>query len=143
MTKYRTRTQAIHAGERIDPTTKASAPNIEMSNSFVMSEVSGFSIDAFGDNKPYVYSRWDNPTVRMLEDKLATLENAEACSCFASGMAATSAILNSTLKRGDHLVAIDVHILTGGDLAVTELTRLFRFQYCPDLVLEGLAIALP
>ena len=34
-------------------------------------------------------------------------------------------------------------ILTGGDLAVTELTRLFRFQYCPDLVLEGLAIALP
>lgn len=109
MTKYRTRTQAIHAGESIDPATKASAPNIAMSNSFVMSEVSGFSIDAFGDNKPYVYSRWDNPTVRMLEDKLAILENAEACSCFASGMAATSAILNSTLQRGDHLVATDVH----------------------------------
>lgn len=109
MTKYRTRTQAIHAGESIDPATKASAPNIAMSNSFVMREVSGFSIDAFGDNKPYVYSRWDNPTVRMLEDKLAILENAEACSCFASGMAATSAILNSTLKRGDHLVATDVH----------------------------------
>ena len=109
MSKYRTRTQAIHAGESIDPATKASAPNIVMSNSFVMSEVSGFSIDAFGDSKPYVYSRWDNPTVRMLEDKLATLENAEACSCFASGMAATAAILNTTLKRGDHLVAIDVH----------------------------------
>ena len=109
MTKYRTRTQAIHAGENIDPATKASSPNIVMSNSFVMSEVSGFSIDAFGDTKPYVYSRWDNPTVRMLEDKLATLENAEACSCFASGMAATSAILNATLKRGDHLVATDVH----------------------------------
>ena len=109
MTKYRTRTQAIHAGEYVDPATKASAPNITMSNSFVMSEASGFSIDAFGDTKPYVYSRWDNPTVRMLEDKLATLENAEACSCFASGMAATSAILNTLLKQGDHLVAIDVH----------------------------------
>ena len=121
MTKYHTRTQAIHAGERIDPTTKASAPNIEMSNSFVMSEVSGFSIDAFGDNKPYVYSRWDNPTVRMLEDKLAALENAEACSCFASGMAATSAILNSTLKRGDHLVAIDVHYS-----GTAELIRILR-----------------
>ncbi len=34
-------------------------------------------------------------------------------------------------------------ILTGGDLAVSELCQLFRFQYCPDLVLEGLAIALP
>lgn len=109
MTKYRTRTKAVHAGESIDPTTKASAPNIAMSNSFVMSETSGFSIDAFGEDKPYVYSRWDNPTVRMLEDKLAALENAEACSCFASGMAATSAILNTTLKQGDHLVAIDVH----------------------------------
>lgn len=121
MTKYRTRTQAIHAGETIDPATKASAPNIAMSNSFVMSELSGFSIDAFGDTKPYVYSRWDNPTVRMLEDKLAALENAEACSCFASGMAATAAILNTTLKRGDHLVAIDVHY--GG---TAELIRSLR-----------------
>lgn len=34
-------------------------------------------------------------------------------------------------------------ILTGGDLAVNELCQLFRFQHCPDLVLEGLAIALP
>lgn len=109
MTKYRTRTQAIHAGETIDPATKASAPNITMSNSFVMHEVTGFSIDAFGDTKPYVYSRWDNPTVRMLEDKLAVLENAEACACFASGMAATAAILHTTLKQGDHVVAIDVH----------------------------------
>lgn len=121
MSKYRTRTQAIHAGESVDPATKASAPNIVMSNSFVMSELSGFSIDAFGDTKPYVYSRWDNPTVRMLEDKLAALENAEACSCFASGMAATAAILNTTLKRGDHLVAIDVHY--GG---TAELIRSLR-----------------
>ena len=33
--------------------------------------------------------------------------------------------------------------LTGGDLAVNDLCQLFHFQYCPDLVLEGLAIALP
>lgn len=121
MTKYRTRTQAIHAGEVVDPATKASAPNIVMSNSFVLSEASGFSIDAYEDTKPYVYSRWDNPTVKMLEDKLATLEGAETCSCFASGMAASAAILNSTLKRGDHLVAIDVHY--GG---TAELIRYLR-----------------
>ena len=121
MSKYRARTQAIHAGESIDPATKASAPNIVMSNSFALSELSGFSIDAFGETKPYVYSRWDNPTVRMLEDKLAALENAEACSCFASGMAATAAILNTTLTRGDHLVAIDIHY--GG---TAELIRFLR-----------------
>lgn len=109
MTKYRTRTQAIHAGEFIGTDSQASVPDIAMANSFVLSEASGFSIDAYEENKPFVYSRWDNPTVRMLEEKLAALENAEACSCFASGMAATSAVLNTTLSRGDHLVAIDVH----------------------------------
>lgn len=109
MTRYRPRTAAIHIGETIDPSTRASAPNIVMSNSFVVDEPSGFSIDAFGEEKPYVYTRWDNPTNRMLEQKLAALENAEDCVSFATGMAATAAVLSCSLKRGDHIVAIDVH----------------------------------
>ncbi len=109
MSKYRLHTAAIHAGEKIDPYTKASAPNIALSNSFALEEASGFSIDAYGDEKPYVYTRWDNPTVRMLEEKLAVLENSEECVCFASGMAATAATLQSVLKQGDHLIVVDVH----------------------------------
>ncbi|NBD25117.1 trans-sulfuration enzyme family protein [Paenibacillus glycinis] len=55
----------------------------------------------------HVYSRGNNPTVRYLEDKLAELERAETAKCFASGMAAISAAILSTVKTGDHIVCVD------------------------------------
>lgn len=102
-------TKAIHAGEGPDPTTRASAPNIVMSSTYVMDEPSGFSINAFEGERPYVYTRWDNPTNRMLETKLAALESAEECLSFASGMAASAALLQGLLSSGDHIVVSDVH----------------------------------
>jgi O-succinylhomoserine sulfhydrylase len=53
----------------------------------------------------YQYSRFGNPTVTMLEERLAALEGAEACRLMASGMAAVHAALLSHLKTGDRLVA--------------------------------------
>ncbi len=102
-------TRAVHGGERPDPNTGASAPNIAMSTTFAMDEPGGFSISAFGDDKPYVYTRWGNPTVDMLEGKLAALEGAEDCAAFASGMAATTALLLTQLAKGDHLIVSDVN----------------------------------
>ncbi|WP_374386373.1 O-succinylhomoserine sulfhydrylase [Sandaracinobacter sp.] len=58
-----------------------------------------------GDAKGMTYSRLQNPTVEMLEERLALLEGAEACRVSASGMAAMSAMLMSTLSAGDHLIA--------------------------------------
>ncbi len=58
-----------------------------------------------GEAKGMTYSRLQNPTVEMLEERLALLEGAEACRVSASGMAAMSATLMSTLSAGDHLVA--------------------------------------
>ena len=87
-----------------------------MSNSFVVSEPQGFSIDSFDDERPYIYSRWDNPTVQVLERKLAALENAEDCACFGSGMAATAAVLHGFLSSGDHIVASDVHYAGASEL---------------------------
>ncbi len=58
-----------------------------------------------GEQKGMTYSRLQNPTVEMLEERLALLEGAEACRVSASGMAAMSATLLSTLSAGDHLVA--------------------------------------
>lgn len=52
-----------------------------------------------------VYSRFSNPTVTMLQDRLAAMEGAEACVATASGMAALLAIVMSLLKSGDHIVA--------------------------------------
>ncbi|WP_162144750.1 trans-sulfuration enzyme family protein [Peribacillus kribbensis] len=54
----------------------------------------------------YVYSRGTNPTVQLLEKKLAALERGEACKCFSSGMAAISAAILSSVKSGDHVLCI-------------------------------------
>ena len=104
-------TRAVHAGEAPDPQTGASAPNLVMSTTFAMDEPAGFSIDAFAEQEdaPYIYTRWGNPTVTMLEHKLAALEGAGDCVAFASGMAATAAVLFGALKAGDHLVISDVN----------------------------------
>ncbi|MEC8962371.1 MAG: PLP-dependent aspartate aminotransferase family protein [Pseudomonadota bacterium] len=117
-------TRAVHSGESPDAVTGASAPNIVMSSTFVIDEPISFSAQDKPDDAPYVYSRWDNPTVTVLQDKLAALEEAEACRCFASGMAATSALLLSTLSQGDRLVMSDSNYPGTAELARNILTRL-------------------
>lgn len=117
-------TRAVHSGESPDAETGASAPNIVMSSTFVIDEPISFSAQDKPDDAPYVYSRWDNPTVTILQDKLAALEEAEACRCFASGMAATSALLLSTLSQGDRLVMSDSNYPGTAELARKMLTRL-------------------
>ena len=57
-------------------------------------------------NHGYRYSRINNPTVDILEAKLAALEHAEAARVFSSGMGAISATLVSLLKAGDHAVVL-------------------------------------
>jgi len=58
-----------------------------------------------GEVEHFQYSRFGNPTVQMLESRLAMLEGAEACRATATGMAAVSAALLSHLKTGDRVVA--------------------------------------
>lgn len=53
----------------------------------------------------YQYSRFGNPTLTMLEERLCALEGAEACRLTATGMAAVHAAMLSHLKTGDHVVA--------------------------------------
>lgn len=98
-------TQAIHAGETPDPSTGASAPNLVMSSTFVVDEEVSFSAHNITEATPYVYTRWANPTVGQLEQKLAMMESAEACVAFSSGMAASVAVMFTHLGQGDHIVA--------------------------------------
>ncbi len=73
---------------------------------------SGYAYDCAGDaaarfageQAGMTYSRLQNPTVEMLEERIALLEGAEACRTMASGMAAMTAVLLSQLQTGDHLV---------------------------------------
>ena len=57
-----------------------------------------------GEQVGMTYSRLQNPTVQMLEDRIALLEGAEACRSMATGMAAMTAVLLCQLQQGDHLV---------------------------------------
>ncbi len=58
-----------------------------------------------GDEPGFVYSRFNNPTVKMFEDRLALLEGAEVCRAQATGMASIHASLMGLVRAGDHVVA--------------------------------------
>ena len=74
---------------------------------------SGYAYDCAGDaaarfageQQGMTYSRLQNPTVQMLEQRIALLEGAEACRAMATGMAAMTAALLCQLQTGDHVVA--------------------------------------
>lgn len=74
---------------------------------------SGYAYDCAGDaaarfageQQGMTYSRLQNPTVEMLEQRIALLEGAEACRSMATGMAAMTAALLCQLEQGDHIVA--------------------------------------
>ncbi len=116
-------TTAIHAGEAPDPATGASAPPIHMSSTFVADEPLGFSAHDLGPDSPFVYSRWGNPTVAMLESKIAAMEGCDACLCTASGMAAASAIFMTLLSASDHVVVSDISYAGVAELARNTLPR--------------------
>ncbi len=127
MTDQRTmkgmQTKAVHAGEAPDPATGASSPNLVMSSAFVVHEPLSFSARNMPEDMPYLYTRWANPTVRQLEDKLAALEGAEACLALGSGMAATTAVLLGTLSQGDHVILSDVAYAGTAELGRDTLPR--------------------
>lgn len=91
-------TRAIHAGQEPDPTTGATIPPIYQTSTYTQTEL--------GQHKGYEYSRTGNPTRAALEACLASLEGGEWGLAFASGLAASSAVL-SLLRPGDHVVAND------------------------------------
>ena len=101
-------TRAVHGGEQVDEITGATTPNIVMSSTFASDNPAGFSIKQFDEDRSYVYTRWGNPTIEMLEHKLMDLEEADGCIAFASGMAATTTLMLSALQSGDHMVISDV-----------------------------------
>lgn len=117
-------TLSIHGGENQDPATSASTPALVMSSTFMVDEEISFSANNLTSETPFVYTRWDNPTTRQLEQKLAILEQAEACIAFASGMAASAAVMLAHLSQGDHLVISNTNYPGTAEFARETLTRL-------------------
>jgi len=88
-------TRAIHAGQRPDETTGAIMTPVFQTSTYVQSRL--------GENKGFEYARTRNPTRDALERNLAALEGASHGHAFASGLAATDAVLK-LLKAGDHVI---------------------------------------
>ena len=106
-------TQAIHVGQDADPTTGATVVPIYATSTYTQA--------APGQHKGYEYSRTGNPTRAALETCLAALEGAERGLAFASGLAATNAVL-AQLKPGDEVAA--AADLYGGTFRILE--RVFK-----------------
>lgn len=96
MTSVRFETLAIHAGQAPDPTTGAVMTPVYLTSTYAQDDV--------GVHRGYEYSRTNNPTRHALEQCLAALEDGAYALAFASGMAATDAVIR-LLRPGDHVVA--------------------------------------
>ncbi|MEO8837643.1 MAG: PLP-dependent aspartate aminotransferase family protein, partial [Herbaspirillum sp.] len=99
-------TLAVHAGQHPDPEFGALAAPIYQTSTFAYGSFDrGAGIFA-GDTPGYVYSRMANPTVAMLEQKIAALEGAETAVAFASGTGAVSALLLTLLNPDDEVLFV-------------------------------------
>jgi len=96
MKESRFATLAVHAGQEPDPTTGSVMTPIYQTSTYAQS--------APGEHRGYEYARVSNPTRTALEGNLAALEGARHGIAFASGVAATDAIVRS-LEPGDHVIA--------------------------------------
>ncbi len=123
-------TRAIHAGEDKRSDTGASAPDLVMSSSFLIDEEVSFSANNLDADSPYIYTRWSNPTIAQLEEKLSALEQAEASIALASGMAATTAVLLQFLSSGDHLIISSTNYPGTAEFARQSLPR-FGIEVTP------------
>lgn len=98
-------TLAVHAGEAPCPATGALDTPIYQSTTFVSMDSDEMAA-VYGNEKfGYMYTRYGNPTIRALEEKMAALEGGDAALATASGMAAISTAILGYVKTGDHVVA--------------------------------------
>ena len=96
-------TQAVRAGQ-VRSQFQEHSEALYLTSSFVFDNAAQAQARFTGGEPGVVYSRYTNPTVSMLQERLAALEGAEACIATASGMSAILTAAMSLLKAGDHIV---------------------------------------
>ena len=101
---YRSQTELVRGGlsrSGFDETSEA----LYLSSGYVYGSAEEAESAFKNKGERFVYSRYDNPTVAMFEERLRLLEGAESCRATASGMAAVFAALMCQLKAGDRVVS--------------------------------------
>jgi methionine-gamma-lyase len=101
---FRFETEAVHSGYRSEEHKGSLVPPLYQTSTFTFSTAEQGERRFAGQEEGFIYSRLGNPTVKILEDKMAMLEQGEAALAFSSGMAAVSAVLTALTKTGDHIL---------------------------------------
>ena len=119
------------------------AEALYLTSSFVFANAAQAAARFSGEEEGMVYARFSNPTVTMMQDRLAALEGAEACIATASGMAAILATVMALLKAGDHIVAARSIFGASQQLFGTILPRFgIDTTFVPGVATESFAAAL-
>lgn len=117
----------LSVGDAADEDHGAIAPPIYQTSLFAQPTFQALIDHQSEEHEQYVYSRAANPTVALLERKLALLERGEACKCFGSGMGAISAVWMSKLRQGDHVLLLnDIY---GPTLKLAQHLRAFGIEH--------------
>lgn len=105
MSQQKFETRQIHAGQTPDPVTGSQALPIHLTNAYVFpdteSAANRFALSEIGP----IYTRLNNPTTEVIENRIANLEGGVGALFVASGMAATSYAILNVAEAGDHIVA--------------------------------------
>ena len=100
---YRQATQLVHGGTERTQWGETSEALI-LTSGYMYDSAEQAMARLAGDEPGYIYGRYNNPTVTMLEERLRLLEGAEACRFAASGMGAISTMLTAPIQHGDRIV---------------------------------------
>ncbi len=117
---YHFDTLALHAGQTVDGEFGARATPIYQTTSYVFPDTDTASSIFNLERGGHAYSRITNPTVAVLEQRIAALEGGSAAVCTASGMAATFVAITAILGQGDHIIASTQ--MYGGNISLMKNT---------------------
>ena len=101
---YKFDTKTIHGGSKGKNANNALNPPIYQTSTFVFDDIAHVEKVMSFESDDYVYTRGNNPTLRLFENRMAVLEGGEGAVAFASGMAAISSVIFSLLSPGDNIV---------------------------------------
>ena len=97
-------TRTIHGGSTGKNPSNALNPPIFQTSTFVFNDIDHVEKVMSFQSDDYVYTRGNNPTLRLFENRMAELEHGEGAVAFASGMAAISSVLFSFLKPNENII---------------------------------------
>ncbi|NLY85376.1 MAG: PLP-dependent transferase [Tissierellia bacterium] len=126
MTGFNTR--AIHGGQKGKNPNNALNPPIFQTSTFVFDSIDHANKVMSFESDDYVYTRGNNPTLRLFENRMAELEHGKGAVAFASGMAAISSVIFSLLRPYERII---VHKTLYGSTftVVTELLPKYNIEY--------------